>query len=301
MRKLLTFISLIALSCLLKINAQDMLCNISISASQVQGTDREIYNTMQRNLMEWANNRKWSPYTVNHNERFEITFSIIIAERASTNDFSGSMTVVMRRLIYHTNYYSPLLNFQDKDIKFYFNEFEPLQYIENSYTTNIVSIIAFYINYGLGLTFDTYQANGGSPFFYRSQNILNVAQSSREIGWSATDGDKSRYGICEFITNTTYRDIHTFLYQYHREGLDVMADNLNTGRDKVLQSLETLRKVYEARPGIFLVQMMLDAKRDEIVNIFKEGTDYEKNKVIEIMNRIDPANSSTYNSIKQTN
>lgn len=299
MRKLFVFILLVIFVWVGKINAQDVLCNISVSASQVQGTDREIYNTMQRNLMEWTNNRKWSPYTVNNYERFEITFSIQISERSS-NDFTGTMTVVMRRLIYHTNYYSPLLNFKDKDIKFYFSEFEPLQYIENSYTTNLVSIIAFYINYGLGLTFDTYQSNGGSPFFYKAQNILNVAQNSREAGWLATDGEKSRYGICEYITNTTYRDIHTFLYQYHREGLDVMPDNINSGRDKVLQSLETLRKVYESRPGIYLVQMMLDAKRDEIVNIFKEGTDYEKNKVIDIMNRIDASNASTYNAIKIT-
>ncbi|MDD4847455.1 MAG: DUF4835 family protein [Bacteroidales bacterium] len=298
MRKLLIYILFFAMGFIGNLKAQDVLCNISVSASQVQGTDRDIYNTMQRSLMEWANNRKWTPYNVTQNERFEITFSIQIADRASTNDFSGSMTVVMRRLIYHSNYNSPIFNFKDKDIKFYFNEFEPIQFIENSYTTNIVSIIAFYVNYCLGITFDTYQNSGGSPFFSKAQNIINVAQTSREPGWNSNDGDKSRYGICEHITNTTYRDIHSFLYQYHREGLDVMADNVNTGRGNVLIALESLRKVYEARPGIYLVQMFLDAKRDEIVNIFKEGTDYEKNKVIEIMNRIDPANSSTYNAIK---
>lgn len=298
MRNLFICFLFIVYSCFTTISAQDVLCNISVSASQVQGTDRDIYNTMQRSLMEWVNNYKWTPYNVTQNERFEITFSIQIADRASTNEFSGAMNVVMRRVVYHTNYNSPIFNFKDKDIKFYFSEFEPLQFIENSYTTNIVSIIAFYINYCLGITFDTHQPSGGSPFFTKAQNIVNVAQSGREPGWMSNDSDKSRYWIIENIQNPSYRDIHTFLYKYHREGLDVMADNLNTGRGNILLALESLRKVYEARPGVYLVQMFLDAKRDEIVNIFKQGTDYEKNKVIEIMNRIDASNASTYNAIK---
>jgi hypothetical protein len=210
------------------------------------------------------------------------------------------MNVAMSRIVFNTNYESSILNFIDKRVHFYYNQFEPMEFIENTYTNNLVSVVAYYIYYALGLQFDTFQPSGGQEFFSKASNIVQVAQSSRESGWNSQDGDRSRFWLTEYILSPTYRGLRTFMYQYHRQGLDAMADNVEGGRTYVLRAIEELKKVYEERPGMYVTQMIIDTKRDEIVNIFRGASESEKKTVIEIMKQIDPANSNKYDGINTT-
>jgi hypothetical protein len=275
----------------------DVLASISVSSRSVEGTDRAIYDAMQKALNDMVNGRSWTPYQLKQNERFRIRLAISITERRSDTEFDAEINVAMSRVIFNTNYESPILNFVDKKVHFYFNQFEPLEFIESTYTNNLVSVMAYYIYYGLGLQFDTFQASGGQDFFSRASDVVRNAQSSRELGWNSQDGDKSRFWLTEYIMSPTYRGLRTFMYQYHRQGLDVMADNLENGRTFIMRAIEELKKVYEERPGMYVTQMILDAKRDEIVNIFRGASDNEKRKVIDIMKQIDAANSNKYDGI----
>jgi hypothetical protein len=44
---------------------------------------------------------------------------------------------------------------------------------------------------------------------------------------------------------------------------------------------------------------LFNAKADEIINIFKEGTSSEKSTAIEVMNLVDPSNANKYARIME--
>jgi len=275
----------------------DVQAMISVSSRSVEGTDRAIYDAMQKALNDMVNGRSWTPYQVKQDEKFKIRLAINISKRYSDTEFDADINVATSRVIFNTNYESTIFNFVDTRLHFYFNQFEPLEFIESTYTNNLVSVVAFYIYYSLGLQFDTFQPSGGQEFFSRASNIVRNAQSSREAGWNSQDGDKSRFWLTEYIMSPTYRGLRTFMYQYHRQGLDAMADNLESGRTHITRAIEELKRVYEERPGMYVTQMVVDAKRDEIINIFRSASENEKKSIINIMKQIDPANSNKYDGI----
>jgi hypothetical protein len=252
---------------------------------------------MQKSLNDMVNGRSWTPYQLKQNERFRIRLAINITKRYSDTEFDADINVAMGRIVFNSSYESTILNFVDGKLHFYYNQFEPLEFIESTYTNNLVSVVAYYIYYGLGLQFDTFQPSGGQEFFSRASDIVRNAQSSREPGWNSQDGDRSRFWLTEYLMSPTYRGLRTFMYQYHRQGLDAMADNLENGRTHITRAIEELKKVYEERPGMYVTQMIVDAKRDEIINIFRNASENEKKKIIEIMKQIDPANSNKYDGI----
>jgi hypothetical protein len=295
--KRIIIIVFILLNTTLLSNAQDVIASISVSSSRVEGTDRAIYDAMQKSLNDMVNSRSWTPYQLKQYERFRITLAITVTDRRSDTEFDAEVNVAMSRIVFNTNYESPVLNFVDKRMHFYFNQFEPLEYIENVYTRTLGSVVAYYLYYALGLQFDTFQASGGQEFFSRASDVVRTAQSSRETGWNSQDGDRSRFWLTEYIMSPTYRGLRTFMYQYHRQGLDAMADNIESGRSFVVRAIEELKRVYDERPGMYVTQMIIDTKREEIISLFRNASDGEKKKIIEIMKQIDPANSNKYDGI----
>ena len=277
---------------------QEFNCQIQIDSRQIQGTDKQIYQTLQNALFEFLNNRTWTGVDFKQNERIEANFVITIQERQ--NDvFKATLNVVAGRPVFNSAYTAPLLNYMDDDFDFQYVEFDPLDFQENTFTSNITSVFAYYLYMILGMEFDTFSPNGGGPFYSKAEVVINAAQSSGYPGWQAFESDKNRYWFTENYTNSRYKDLHTFLYQYHRMGMDNMYDNADKARTTLSQSINSLKNVYDEKPGLFGLRLIIDAKRDEIINIFKEGNPDEKSNVINVMKEIDPANASEYSKINK--
>ncbi|MBO4481002.1 MAG: DUF4835 family protein [Bacteroidales bacterium] len=279
--------------------AQDFQCQISINSSKISGSNRNRYNAMQQELYKFVNDRKWCHYHLKTNERLECAIMITL-DAVSGDEFTGTMTIQLQRPIYGTSYKSTVLNFQDKNVKFTYAEGDPLEYSDNTNLSQFTSLIAFYLNLFLAVDFDTFSMNGGAPYYTKCQNIVNLNQTSKEPGWKVYEsGQNNRYWIVENMTNSNYSKMHEFLYRYHRLGLDIMAESPDAGRAVIAESLRLLQDVYKQKSNIYMVQMLVHAKSDEIVNIFKQGTPSEKTQVLNIMKQIDAANQSKYNAINQ--
>lgn len=295
MRSLL--ITIIALLISTAMVAQDLDCSISVNSQQVEGTDREVYTNLQKALYEFMNNTKWTPYQIELNERMNMVMLVTITERVSDQEFKAQLNIVMGRPTYNTGYTSPIFNYLDKDFKFTYSENEPLMYDQNSFMSNLTSVMAFYVNYLYGLYFDSFTSDGGTMMYSKAQATVNMSQSSGMQGWRAFDGDKNRYWLVENIQNPAYGDLRSFLYQYHLKGMDIMEKDIATGRAGVLQALQMLEKVKEERPGLFTLNLFIEAKRSEIIQIFKEAPMNDKQRVVEIMKGLDPAKGSEYERI----
>lgn len=281
----------------IKSHGQEFLVSVSVNAPTIEGTDRRVFESLQSALYEFMNNRKWTNVNIKNLERIECTMMLTVRERMSSDEYKGTLNIVLQRPIYKTSYNSVQLNFIDENIQFRYLESQPLEFSDNAFSSNLTATFAFYAYIMLGLDFDSYSLNGGDAFFTAAENIVNSAQNANERGWKAFDGNRNRYWLVENLRNPAYRGLRQFLYEYHRTGLDVMADNQDEGRANIATALSYLEQAKKSRSDLFFLQLLTDAKRDEIINIFSKGSPQEKTKVANIMREVDPSNASKYEKI----
>jgi len=300
--KLILIIVITALSVFIS-NGQELNCMVSINTDKLEGTDKKVFQTLQNAMYEFVNNRKWSNYNLKAEEKVECTMRITINERLSADEFKGTMNIVVRRPVLNSAYNTIILNSIDKYIQFRYVEYQPLDYSDGSFTSNITSLLAFYSYTVLGFYFDSFSPNGGNAFFEKAQEIVNSAQNTSEPGWKAFDSDKNRYWLVNNYINPANSGLRDFAYKYHRLGLDLMYDKVDQGRIGTTESVEVLQKVYNSKPNLYALQLIFDAKRDEFVNIYSDQrvAPMEKTTIVNILREIDPANSSKYQTILGSN
>lgn len=299
-----TLASLVALLCLLLVGntmrAQELKCEIRINSNQLPGTDKTVYQNLQTSLYEFVNNTKWTGVNFKNHERIECSMGITLKERNGSDSYVAEINMALRRPCYKASYTTPMFNYLDNKFYFDYTDGQPLDFNPNTHMSDLTSTMAFYVYLFLGIDFDSFSLNGGAPFFEAAQQIVNNAQSSSQPGWKAMDSNKNRYWLAENLTSNSYAPLHQFLYEYHRLGLDVMSERPEEGRAAILGALEHLQTVYNSYPTCFLLQLIVESKRDEIIQVFSEGSQQEKTKAANIMKQIDPSKSSQYDAILQS-
>lgn len=282
---------------LTQVSAQEFNFTVSINTSQVAGTDQRVYEALQESMMTFMNNRIWTNIKFEQQERIEGSLVLVVKNR-NGNDIDGEMNVVLRRPVYKSNYNSPLLNVVDTDISFTYIESQPLDFNENSFTSNLTSILAFYGYYCLGIYFDTFGLYGGDDMFRMCDQIVTAAQSATEGGWKAFDSYKNRYWLLDSFTNAAYRPIRQYMYEYHRLGLDVMGNGkIDEGRATITKTLDYVKNVYNSKPNLYFLQILNDTKREEWKNIYSSGPQQEKTKAMNVLREVDPSHAEEYEEV----
>ncbi len=279
------------------VNAQELFCNVQVNASQIQTSDRKVFQTLQTAIYEFVNNTKWTDASVKNEERIECTFLINIKEKVSNDEYKASIQIQSTRPIYGTSYKSTMLNYLDNNFRFRYLEYQSLEFNENTNLSNLTSVLAYYVYIVLGLDFDTFSEYGGAPYYIKAQNIVNNAQNAREIGWKAFESDKNRYWLVHDLLDTRYEEIHNCYYRYHKVGMDMLSEKTEDGRYDITEALEELRGVYRDNPSAFILKIFFDAKADEIIKIYSEAFPNEQARIVKLLTEIDPANSTKYQAI----
>ncbi|MCO6500291.1 MAG: DUF4835 family protein, partial [Vicingus serpentipes] len=272
------------------VKAQELNCSVTVNSTQIIGSDKSIFDVLEKAVFEFVNNRKWTANVYDPDERIEASILINITEQIATGNFKATIQVQSRRPVYGTSYNSTLLNLLDKEFDFQFNEFDPLTYSETSFINNLTSVISYYVYIILAFDYDSFSLGGGTPYLDKALTIVNNSQSASEPGWKAFEGDKNRYWLVQDLLRDNYAPYREALYKYHRLGFDVMTQDTPKGRAEVLNSLKLLENIYTLKPGAFILQIFFNAKINEIISLFKEATTQEKAEVITLINKIDPAN-----------
>ncbi len=276
--------------------AQEFNCTVSINTAQVQQTNKQIFNTLRKSIADFMNNTRFTNNNYGRNERIDCNLVIII-ESYESNNFVGTLQVQSSRPIYQSGYNSPVLNYREPERQFTFQyvENEMLVYNDNSYTSELSSVLSFYAQLIIGLDADTFSLNGGSMNFDKAMNILNYAQQGGNPGWRQDRNDNNRYAIITDLLNNGYSGYRSALYEYHRKGLDLMTENPLEGKKGVKKALDELQKVHVRRPNAMLTRMFFDAKADEIVQIFSSGPEIEnKQALIDLLLKISPLNGARW-------
>ncbi len=296
--------ALLLLACLLTVNtvrAQELQCEVRVTSNKVQGSDKTIYQNLQTSLYEFINNTKFTEINFRQAEKIECSMLVDVTSREG-NYFTAEISLALRRPVFKSNYSTPLFNYIDRRFYFEYMDGQPLDFNPNSFISNLTSTIGFYVYVFLGLDFDSFSPNGGDPFFAIAENIANTApqEADSENGWSSS-GRNNRHAIISDINNQSYQPLRQFLYEYHRHGLDIMADNPEQGREAILGSLGNLQSVYERNSMCYFLQLIVESKRDEIIQVFSQGDMKFRTEAANIMKAVDPSQSSRYDAMLQNN
>ncbi|MCB0628344.1 MAG: DUF4835 family protein [Saprospiraceae bacterium] len=296
-------LALILLSLIISIGlqAQELNANVKVNTQKLQTVDPKVFETLEQTIQEFLNNQKWTSDVFELEERINCNFILTIQEELSPTSFKADLAVQSSRPVYMSEYETPLFNYIDKEVTFYYEQYQPIQYSRNQYNDNLSAVLAYYAFIIIGKDYDSFSPMGGEPYFQLAQDILNsVPQSaaSSNPGWRSVEGNRNRYWLVENIMSPRVRPMRQAMYAYHRDGLDVMFQDVETGRAVITQALSEIGSVNQSYPNSMIVQLFNNEKSAELVEIYKLGSLEQQNEVIRLMSRLDPANASKYRAIK---
>ncbi|MBC7653571.1 MAG: DUF4835 family protein [Oligoflexus sp.] len=278
--------------------AQDLNARVQILSPQIQNTNNKPIEALQQAMSEFLNNRKWSVNELKSQERIDCNIVFNLKEWDGSSNYKGEAQIISSRPVYGTSYNTTLLSVTDKNFEFTYTEGQPLDFSDQNFQNNLSSILAFYAYIIVGLDADSFSKLGGTDYFTKAQTVLNNAQNAPFGGWKAFENLRNRYWIAENLQNKTFIPLREVLYTYHRQGLDLMNDDINKGRKNIANSIEKLTELDKQKQGSILNNIFFSAKADEIIDIFKKSDPLERTKVYNTMVEVDPANSSKYEDLK---
>ena len=278
--------------------SQELNCLVTVNYNQVQGSNTQVFKTLENSLSEFVNQTKWTNKEVKAEERIDCAFTIIISSR-DANTFKATLQVQSTRPVFGSTYASPILNLKDNDFNFKYNEFDPLIYNKNSFDSNLISTIVFYANIVLGADADTFKNKGGEVYLKEAQNVMLQAQQSGLASWQNVVGKQNRFLLIDNFLSPKLAAYRITTYKYHRNGLDKLATDKNIAKQTIEDAVISLESIYNKTVGNYLIRTFFDAKSDEIVNLYSDGpATRNQNKLTEVVRKLSPNNNSKWKDIK---
>ena len=274
-------------------------CQVTINTQLIQGTvQKQIFDQMQKSVFEFMNNRRWTNDLYTPTERIDCNLLINVTQSIGSDEYLATLQIESGRPIFKSSFRAPLFNYMDDNFQFKYQQFSQLEFNDNNFQNNLTSVLAYYAYVILALDYDSFAPLGGTIYWQKAQLVVQNAQTTSEKGWKSNEGNKNRYWLVENQLQPVFQGIRDCLYKYHRQGMDIMSEKPSEGRAKILEALQLLVPVYTNRPASFSMQIFFNAKGNEIVQVFSQGTAEEKTKAVELLMKVDPANTTKYLKIQ---
>ena len=286
----LTFINII--------NAQELNCNLVVNAQQTGNENVQVFKTLEKQLSEFVNNTRWTKMIFKNQERIDCGMFITI-QNYSSDSFQASIQVQSARPVHNSSYSTTVYNFNDKDFNFKYLEYQNLNFSEQQFESNLISVIAFHVYMILGMDADSFELNGGQSYYEQARDIANYSQRGNSIGWDPPKGgDQTRRVLIDQILSQTYSEYRLVLYQYHRLGLDLMSTNVKDSKIAIGRTINNFQNLYKRRPNSFISRVFFDAKANEITDIFSSGPSVKITDLVSTLNKVAPIHSKKWQKIK---
>jgi hypothetical protein len=297
MHKIVVFLSLLFISNSLL--SQELNCEVVVNADKIIGGNMQVFKTLESSINEFVNQTQWSDKVLKPQEKIDCSIVITIQQQSGSNSFSGSIQVQSSRPVYNSVYATPLFNYKDDNLNFTYTEFEPLRFDANTYESELVSTLTYYIYLLLAIDADSYALYGGNDYYNICQRIVDqVENSNSKKAWRSNSNKINRYHLLNKIVDPLYKEYRRTLYQYHINGLDRMAEDKDAAKNVILNSIIDLKKIYSNSLSSYIFRVFMDAKSDEIVEIFSDGPHVDTSNLINVLNRISPTNANKWVKIK---
>ena len=274
--------------------AQELNCNVQVIAPQIANVEASVFESLEDGIRGFMNGRRWTNDNFEFDELIECTMQITISEAIGNTRFSGSIQVQSNRPVYNSDYKTPMLFVIDGDFDFVWINGASILFNPGQHRDNLSSILAYYAYMILGLDYDSFGLETGSEYFLKAQTIVANAQNSGGQGWIASQGKQNRYWLIENMLSQTFRPLRLCMYNYHRNGFDLLESNLEGARLNIADALIEMRSTNRIRPGSFNLQVFFLAKSDEIIKLFSPAPEAERVRLLPVLKQMDPGNISKY-------
>ena len=291
-------ICLIIFCSAMAVQAQDLNARVQVLSPKIQTTNKRVFQTLETAMKDFLNGHKWSADQILPQERINCSFIFNITQWDGSSKFSAELQVQSSRPVFNANYNTTLLNVDDPAFAFVSPAGQTIDYSDQTFQNNLSAVMAFYAYIIVGMDYDSFSRFSGTPYFAAAQNIVTNAQSSNYKGWKAFDSNLNRYWLAENLNNKVYAGLRGFIYDYHRNGLDIMANNASKGRKTIAGILPVLAQLDRQRVGAMLPLIFFSAKSDELVSIFSQGDQQEKAQAMNTLSQADPANGNKYQALQ---
>jgi len=293
-----SFLYIVLFFTTIQLASQELNCSVTVNASQIQNSNSQVFETLETAIIEYFNNTKWTNKNYKPQEKIQCAVILNILEQPSSNQFRGNIQVQVSRPVFNSSYKTPIFNYKDDNLSFIYNEFQQLNFNENSFESNLVSILTFYVYTILGIDGDTFALNGGQEYHVKAEKVINLAQQSGSVGWNRKDGNYTRYQLNENLLSPVFKDYRAAMYEYHIKGLDKMTENKKEAKKVIAGAVMRAQKLYNRRINAYLLRVFMDTKSDEIVDVFSDGPRTSNSKLKEMLLKIYPAYNTKWDKIK---
>ena len=277
--------------------AQELNCRIQINSQQIKGTNRQKFTA---SIYEFMNSTRWTEDIYSNEERIESNIIINLTSEVGANGYKGSITVKSTRPIYRASYNSPILNIVDTDFSFEYIENQTLEFNEHNHSSNLISTLAYYAYVIIGMDNDTFSPLGGEEDYLKANKIINNAQADNKVvGWKPYEGTFNRYWLVENLLHNDFKPLRNGMYSYHIDGLDVLGNQAEAGRDEITAALYSVKTSADKKQNSYLLKVFFDAKASEITKIYSDGFITNKSELVQMLKQVDPANTSKWEAMLQ--
>ena len=281
--------------------ATELNCEVEVNFQKISNGSKEVFGELKQAITDYMNTTKWTNATFGTNEKIYCKLMLTLSSwDNNTGMMEGDLQIQSQRPVYNSSYTTALINFKDTKVKFTYETGQQLVYSEMEMLDNLTAILNFWAFMIIAIDFDSFELNGGDPYYEQAAQIVRLAQSSGESGWKAFEDNNNRSAVLTAYTNNATAGIRQIIYDYHRMGLDQMALTVDKGRSAITHTLENLSKIYEAAPLSVCLTMFKDAKLDELINIYSKANMTEKETVYEMLYQVYPSETTRLDRIKET-
>lgn len=278
---------------------QELDCKITVNASQIQGTNNQVFKTLENALTEFVNNRRWTQAHYEKNERIRCSITMVVKEYDETQGrWNCELTVQSSRPVWQSAYQTTVFNFKDTEVGFNYREFDPLELRDNVVDNNLTAVVAYYACLLIGLDMDTMALQGGTDILRTAANIVTSAQMLGETGWTALDSNKNRYALVNDYLEDSMQPLRMLLYTYHRQGMDELSTNVSRARATITTSLDGLKEAQANNPMSVWPGLFTEIKKDELIQLYSKAGMQEKERMCELLSSVNPSLTAEWNKMK---
>ena len=291
--------ALLVALCSMHVTAQELEAKVVVNHQKIQGTNTSVFTTLQESITEFMNTRKWTNAQYATREKIVCSFNLIVNEYSDDGRFACNLMVQSNRPVYNASYNTTVFNFNDVAVNFNYIEHDKLEFADEMIDNNLTAVLAYYAYLIIGLDMETFALKGGTDILHKAENVVNNAQMIGEDGWKAFGDSKNRHALVNDYMNGAMEPYRQLMYDYHRKGLDEMAQNAERGRSNITTALTLLEKARQEKSMSALPQLFTEIKKDELLGIYSKGTTKEKEEVVRILSLVNPSYISDWEELKK--
>lgn len=281
-----------------EVRSQELNCTVEVNTDRLEGSSFQYLNKLKPDIENYLNEYNWTDADFQDHERIECLVQIVILSGTSNYLFSAETVIQVRRPIYNTTNKTSTLLLSDNGWQFSYPEGRTMIHDELQFD-DLTGFLDFYAYIILGYDFDTFSELGGSEYFVRAQNILNLAQTTNAAGWSRnSNNQRNRNTLVSDLTSGSYNNLRRAYYSYHRQGLDRFIDSPDLARQQILTTMESIQAAKRRSTSNWLYDIFFDTKAREIAGIFQSAPRDVRLEAYNILRQTDQGHLSEYESLQ---